>query len=82
MCCPSGTGCAESGAFRRALTGTNAAVVGLLAAALYRPIWTAAVTSWLDVAVVVAALILLVWARLPPIVVVALAAIAGQLIAG
>ncbi len=65
--------------FRRALTGTNAAVVGLLAAALYRPIWTAAVATPLDVAIAAAALGLLVVGRLPPIVVVVLAAVAGQL---
>jgi chromate transporter len=72
----------RSAAFRQALTGTNAAVVGLLAAALYRPIWTAAVTTWLDVGVVIVALALLVRARLPPIVVVFAAAAAGQVIGG
>jgi chromate transporter len=72
----------ESVAFRRALIGTNAAVVGLLAAALYRPIWTGAVESAADVVVVVAGLALLVTGRVPPIGVVALAAVAGQLIRG
>ena len=72
----------QSAAFRRALVGANAAVVGLLAAALYRPIWTGAVESGTDVAVAVAGLALLVWGRVPPIVVVALAAVAGQLIRG
>ena len=72
----------ESAAFRRALVGANAAVVGLLAAALYRPIWTGAVESAADVAVAVAGLGLLVWGRVPPIVVVVLAAVAGQIIRG
>jgi chromate transporter len=72
----------QSTAFRRALVGANAAVVGLLAAALYRPIWTGAIESGADVVVAVAGLALLVWGRVPPIVVVALAAVAGQLIRG
>jgi chromate transporter len=66
--------------FGRALSGTNAAVVGLLAAALYNPVWTGAVSGWVDVAVAGIAFALLVLARLPPIVVVVLCAIAGQLV--
>ena len=59
---------------RRALVGVNAAVVGLLLAALYHPVWTAAVTGPRDVALVLAAyLALAVW-RLPPWLVVALGA--------
>lgn len=61
-------------AFRRALTGTNAAVVGILLAALYSPIWTGAVSRPVDVAAASAALALLVSGRLPPIAVVALTA--------
>lgn len=72
----------QSAAFRRALVGANAAVVGLLAAALYRPIWTGAIESAADVAVAVAGLALLVVGRFPPIAVVLLAAITGQLIRG
>ncbi len=72
----------QSAAFRRALIGTNAAVVGLLAAALYRPIWTGAVESGADVVVAVAGLALLVTGRVPPIVVVVLGAVAGQLLGG
>lgn len=72
----------QSAAFRRALVGANAAVVGLLAAALYRPIWTGAVESGTDVVVAVAGLALLVWGRVPPIVVVVLAAVAGQVMRG
>ncbi len=65
--------------FRRALSGTNAAVVGLLAAALYNPVWTSAVTGWIDVAIAGAAFALLATRRMAPVVVVALCAIAGQL---
>ncbi len=72
----------ESAGFRRALVGANAAVVGLLAAALYTPIWTGAIASIADVAIAVAGLALLVPGRVPPIVVVVLAAIVGQLIRG
>lgn len=72
----------ESPAFRRALTGVNAAVVGLLAAALYQPVWTGAVTTVADVAVVAVALAALVIARLAPIVIVAGCAVAGQILAG
>jgi chromate transporter len=67
--------------FGRALTGVNAAVVGLLAAALYQPVWTGAVATVADVAVVAAALAALVIARLPPIVIVAGCALAAHLLA-
>ena len=60
--------------FRRALSGTNAAVVGILLAALYTPIWTTAVRAPLDVALVaVAVAALVVWKAPPWLVVVALA---------
>jgi chromate transporter len=68
--------------FRRGLLGVNAAVVGLLAGALYRPVWTGAVGTVADVAVVGAGLLALATGRVPPIVVVAGSALAGQLIAG
>jgi chromate transporter len=60
-----------------ALMGANAAVVGLLAAALYNPVWTSAVTRPVDVGVVLAAFLLLAAWRAPPWLVVALAAVAG-----
>lgn len=66
---------------RRALGGANAAVVGLLAAALYTPVWTSAVTRPVDVVVAAAGFSLLLTRRVPPIVVVALAALAGQALA-
>ena len=67
----------RSSRWRRALVGTNAAVVGILLAALYSPIWTSAIGGPLDVAVALAAVALLVLGRAPPIVVVVLAALAG-----
>ena len=66
--------------FRRALRGTNAAVVGLLLAALYTPIWTSAVTGPVDVAIVAVALAFLLTERVPPIVVVATTAVVGQIV--
>lgn len=68
----------ESVGFRRALAGTNAAVVGILLAALYSPVWAGSVTAPIDVAVVVAGLALLLTGRVAPIVVVALSALAGE----
>jgi chromate transporter len=67
-------------AFRRALAGTNAAVVGLLLAALYTPVWTNAIVGPVDVAIAAAAFGLLVVGKAPPILVVGLTALAGQLI--
>ncbi len=65
-------------AFQRALAGVNAAVVGLLLAALYSPVWTSAISSVTDVALLLAvAGLLLVW-KLPPWLVVILGAVAGQ----
>ncbi len=53
-------------AVRRALVGVNAAVVGLLLAALYDPVWTAAVAGPRDAALVLAAYgALAVW-KAPP----------------
>jgi chromate transporter len=59
------------------MQGVNAAVVGLLAAALYNPVWTSAVARPSDFAVATAAFVLLVVWRAPPLVAVALCAVAG-----
>jgi chromate transporter len=61
--------------------GLNAAVVGLLAAAFYDPVWTSAIHTRWDVALALAAFGLLVHARLSPVLVVACAALAGALTA-
>jgi chromate transporter len=63
---------------RRALTGTNAAVVGILLAALVTPVWTGAIAGPADVVVAAAAVALLLTGRVPPVVVVGLCALAGQ----
>lgn len=64
-----------------ALAGVNAAVVGLLLAALYDPLWTSAVRDWRDVALVAAGIVALMWAKLPPWVVVAGLGLAGFFVA-
>lgn len=66
---------------RRALAGTNAAVVGILLAALYTPIFTSGVTASADAAVALAAFGLLVVWKAPPWLVVLLAAAAGEALA-
>lgn len=66
---------------RRALMGVNAAVVGLLLAALYDPVWTSAIRAPEDFALAVVAFVLLAFWRVPPWAVVALAAGAGALLA-
>ena len=69
------------GAFRKATRGINAAVVGLLLAALYNPVWTGAIHSREDFGLALAAFaILAVW-KWPPWLVVVLTALGGQLIA-
>ena len=64
-----------------ALRGVNAAVVGLLLAALYDPVWTAGITSRADFALAVAAFLLLFMWQTPPWLVVVLSAIGGAIIA-
>ncbi|HEY7580863.1 MAG TPA: chromate efflux transporter [Acetobacteraceae bacterium] len=60
-----------------AMRGTNAAVVGLLGAALYNPVWVSAVQSPADFAVAATGFVLLVAWRAPPLLVVVLSAMAG-----
>jgi chromate transporter len=54
------------------LAGINAAVVGLLGAALYNPIALTAIHNAFDAAVVIVGFVLLQWRRVPPILVAAL----------
>ena len=63
------------------LRGVNAAVVGLLLAALYRPVWTSGITGPYDFALAAAAFLLLFMWQMPPWLVVVLCAIGGELIA-
>ena len=62
---------------QRAMAGINAAVVGVLAAALYDPLWTSAIHSRADFGLALAAFGLLVYGRMSPALVVVLAAGAG-----
>ncbi len=68
-------------ALRAALAGTNAVVVGLVAAALYSSVWVGAIFTPLDFAVALAALGLLLFARLPSWAVVAFGAAAASVVA-
>ena len=61
-------------AMQTALKGVNAAVVGLLLAALYHPVWTGAILSQGDFGLAIAAFGLLVFWKAPPWLVVALSA--------
>jgi chromate transporter len=67
-------------AVRRAMAGINAAVVGVLAAALYDPVWTSAIHSRADFGLALAAFGLLVVGKVSPVWVVVLAALAGWLL--
>jgi chromate transporter len=63
--------------FQAALRGINAAVVGILLAALYTPVWTSAITAPEDFALALVAFGLLVFWKVPPWLVVLLAALGG-----
>lgn len=66
---------------RRALSGINAAVVGLLLAALYDPVWTSAISTAGDFALALAAFAALMFWRLPPWLVVIATALIYPLMA-
>jgi chromate transporter len=68
-------------ALRAALRGVNAAVVGLVLAALYTPIWTSAILGPGDFALALWAFLLLVFWRTPPWLVVVLGAVAAEALA-
>ena len=57
--------------------GVNAAVVGILGAALYNPVWTSTVQGPRDFAIALVGFVLLTAWRAPPLVVVAFSAVAG-----
>ena len=59
----------------------NAAVVGLLLAALYHPVWTAGISNARDFAVAMTAFLLLFMWQWPPWLVVVLCAAAGAALA-
>jgi chromate transporter len=64
-------------AAQAAMRGTNAAVVGLLGAALYDPLWTGAIRDAYDFALALTGFLLLTAWKLPPWQVVALLAMGG-----
>jgi len=64
-------------AVQSALKGVNAAVVGLLLAALYNPVWTSAIFAPADFAIGLAAFLLLMFWKAPPWAVVILGALAA-----
>jgi len=67
--------------FQSALKGINAAVVGLLLAALYKPVWTSAIYSAADFGLGLVAFALLMFWRFPPWLVVVLTAFGGEALA-
>lgn len=68
-------------AAQSALAGVNAAVVGLLLAALYHPVWTAGITSAKDFALAVVAFLLLYAWQVTPWLVVVLSAVGATALA-
>ena len=68
-------------AFQAALRGINAAVVWLLLAALYQPVWVSAIAGPADFALALAAAGLLVLWKVPPWLVVVLTALGGAALA-
>ena len=67
--------------FQSALRGINAAVVGLLLAALYNPVWRSAIYSPADFALGLIAFGLLIFWKFPPWMVVVLCAVGGEALA-
>jgi chromate transporter len=68
-------------AVQSALRGVNAAVVGLLLAALYTPVWTSGIRAPADFALGLAALLLLAVWKVPPWLVVILGALGATAVA-
>jgi chromate transporter len=67
---------------RRALAAVNAAVVGLLAAALYDPVWIAGITGWTELVLACAAFVALITFRVAPHLVVLGCAVLGWVLLG
>lgn len=65
---------------RAALIGINAAVVGLLLAALYHPVWTSAIHQATDFGLAIIALVALIFWRIPPWLVVVGSGLGGWLL--
>jgi chromate transporter len=67
-------------AAQAAMRGANAAVVGILGAALYSPVWTSAVLTPRDFAIALTGFLLLTVWKTPPWIVVVLLATAGMVL--
>jgi chromate transporter len=65
-----------------ALRGINAAVVGILVAALYQPVWTSAILSPIDFALALVAGALLILWKVPPWAVVVFCAVVAAFVPG
>jgi chromate transporter len=65
-----------------ALRGVNAAVVGLLLAALYKPVWVSAIFEPADFAIGLFAFLLLAFWAVPPWLVVIFGAVAATIVSG
>ena len=63
-----------------ALAGVNAAVVGILLAALYQPVWTSAIRQPQDFGLALVAFVALMFWKLPPWLVVVGSGVAGGLL--
>ena len=63
------------------MRGVNAAVVGLLGAALYNPIWTSSVRTPGDFGIALAGFVLLTAWRAPPLLIVIISALGGIMLA-
>lgn len=72
---------AEHAAAQAVMRGTNAAVVGLLGAALYDPVWTSAILSSADFGLALAAFVLLTAWKAPPWIFVLFTALGGTVLA-
>ena len=59
------------------MSGVNAAVVGLLGAALYHPVWTSSIKTPGEFGLALVGFVLLAGWRAPPLIVVMLSAIGG-----
>lgn len=77
---PFWNGIRKSPNIQGALTGVNAAVVGILLAALYDPLWITAILKPMDFALAVILFIMLVFWKLPPWTVVLTGAAGGMLL--
>jgi chromate transporter len=71
----------STSSFQSALKGINAAVVGLLLTALYRPVWISAINTPADFGLGLVAFGLLMFWKCPPWLVVVLTAIGGEFLA-